>query len=966
MVTPPPLHITASPPKAPPSRARWVFSHPESGLHAKMDLGNGRVLYAGNNGRREIAKTGEPLVDAPTLAIGDLIAIRKTPAGEFVFTASDGTMYFSKDPMGSLDMVRPGPVTDGKFLDQDFGKSAMLGIHPDGRVMRSTDYGMTWNAIDYTNGAKPYGKPAELAMDSKGNGIILHMPQRLFVTHDDGATWAQLPPIHGLGARWAYHDGADRLFVVGWGGAEAILQGNALVPTTDKATPIYAAPEREPDESPQDERGETKSVLVGDHVVEFVEIQRHGKVRELKIGSAPLGEKIAKSAANTELVGENGLSKHIAVHGKELVYLRDDDDADENAPTTTLYRSKDFGATWVKESQLQGVEPAYGDGVDVAIGPKGWVYVTSLCAKDERSGPTCQHKQIRVAGGQFEDIAFTEEFEPKRFAFDEAHDKVYAIGTHDGRQHVYESPLSQNKFSRTKVLDASSYMKTALTVDSKGGVRAFEYDYSKGWVLHKRDDAGKEVLSYVAADRGNIALIGDRGVIFASRDKGWETNDGGDTWTRVPTNGYAPSLECNEAGCVSGDAARVGWELPALTAGDKITAQAEPTKPTQVAPPPSHTPVSTQEITCKVSGAAQPVASTPGNDMVDSVGADRWASVKHDADGKIGIEMGTKTAVRELPLLAALPKPPAKPPANPEELRSGERILSDGVVAARYRFAPRSTTGTYNPVDVELAWWSAVTGRTQHHTLTKVTPFRVSRYGFSGTPQIVDGGILFQGASTDPAYFIHDDGKVEQLALPKGAGVHDAERLTKRWILADTTSGMVQISESDDNAKSWKQTAWGIGGWGLSLMSISDKATISFSTGGQQLLFPVEATLPDDPPAPMIIDDSSVSTACDAHAGRHRFSSYISIDQRPIRVKYEHQKGSEKWTSTMSPSSRVTHDTPGGKMCTSAYYGTGYDRDGSNTTFIYPEANGAFSGWRFRRPDDHNKTGMIAEPLTCK
>jgi hypothetical protein len=966
VVTPPPLHITATPPKPAPQRARWVFSHPEEGLHAKFDLGDGRAVYAGNNGRREMAREGEPLVDASTLALGDLIAIRKTPDGHFAFIANDGTMYLAKDPMGALDVVRPGPVGEGKtFVDQDPGKVAMLGIHPDGRLLRTTDFGLTWKEVDYAGANKPYGRPTDLAMDSKGNGILLHMPQRLYVTHDDGATWAPIAPVHGMGARVAFHDGKDRIYVSGYGGAMAMLNGSTLVPTTERPEPIYKAPEKEADETAQDERGETKSVLVGDHVVEFTEINRHGKVRELKIGSAALGDKIEKRASNTELVGENGLSKHIAAFGKELVYLRDDDDADENAPTTTLYRSKDFGATWTKESQLQGVEAAYGDGVDVAAGPKGFVFVTSLCAKDERSGPTCARRQVRPVGGQFEDIAFTEDFEPKEFAFDEAHDKVFVLGTHDGRQHVYESPLSQNKFSRTKLLDASPYTKAMITVDGKGGARAFEWDYSKGWVLHRLGDDGKEAPPmYLALDRGNVAFIGARGLIFAGRDKGWETNDAGDSWTRVATNGYASSLVCSDAGCVNGDAARVGWELPALQGGDKVTAQAEPTKPPQVVTPPHPPAPPPQELTCKASGSASPISQTPSSDMVDGMATDRWATVKHDSDGKIGIIVGTKSAVRDLPLFAALPKPPAKPPANPEELRTGERVLNDGVVAARYRFAPRSTTGTYNPVDVELAWWSAVTGRTMHHTLPKVSPFRVSRYGFSGTPQIVDGGILFQGSQTDPAYFIHDDGKVETLTLPHGTSVGQAERLAKRWVLADTMSAMVQISESDDNAKTWKQTAWGLGWGSIGLVSIADKATVTFgSSGTHAMLFPIEAALADDPPAPVVIDESSVTTACDAKAGRHRFTGYIPSDARPIRVKIENTKGTDKWTTTLSPGNRVMHDAPGGRMCTSAYVLSGWDRGESQTMFVYPEANGAWSGWRFHRAD---KTGMVAEPMTCK
>jgi photosystem II stability/assembly factor-like uncharacterized protein len=865
VVTPPPLHITATAPQ-PPQRARWIFSHPERGLVGKLDLGDGNVLYIGQNGRRELAKKDDPLVDAPTLALGDLVGVMKTPKGDYAFVAGDGTVFTSKDPLGTLENARPGPIgpdhPNTKLGSPTTGKSAILGIHPDGRLMRSADFGNSWQPVDYTGGSKPYGKLATVVLDAKGNGVALHFPQRLFVTHDDGASWAPLASNH-MGVRSIQRDGRDRIFVNGMGGVRAMLDGSALVATSDYPKGVYEAPKTDPAAATaSSERSDSKTIFTGDRVVELAEITRHGKVREVQIASAPLGEKPEKPVSNIELVGGSGMSKHIAGYGKELVYLRDDDDADENAPTTTLFRSKDYGATWQKESQLQGVDAAEGESIDIAAGPKGWVYVTSLCPKDETSGSTCSHKQIRPAGATaFEDMAFTEEFEPKDFAFDEARDKVYAIGLHEGKQYVYESPLAQNKFSRTKLLDASSYLKAAITVDPKSGVRVMEFDgTTNNWVLHKRGADGKEQALYIGADRGTIALTGSRGIIFAGRDHGWETNDGGESWMRVATNGLAHDLVCSDAGCVNGDAQRVGWDLPAITNQEKVTAQIDPVKPVTNTPVVDHPPPMTpKDIACKVSGTAQTVSQTPSTEMLDGVGADRWATVKHDTDAKISIIVGTKNAVRELPLLAALPKPPAKAPASPEEMRAGERTLNDGVVAARYRFAPRSGGGGYNPVDVELAWWSAVTGKTMHHTLPKVPAFRVSRYGFSGTPQIVDGGLLFQGVTGDAAYFVHDDGKTETLTLPKNASVHEAEILKKRWLLADTEGAAVQLSSSDDGGKTWKQTGWGLdntyGTIGLQL--IDNKATLSYGTtsgnAGHTLLFPIDATLADDPPPPVVI-----------------------------------------------------------------------------------------------------------------
>ncbi len=67
------------------------------------------------------------------------------------------------------------------------------------------------------------------------------------------------------------------------------------------------------------------------------------------------------------------MSKHIAAYGNEIVYLRDDDDADETAPTTTVFRSKDYGATWrrSRSSKAPCAARYYDENVDVARGPEG-------------------------------------------------------------------------------------------------------------------------------------------------------------------------------------------------------------------------------------------------------------------------------------------------------------------------------------------------------------------------------------------------------------------------------------------------------------------------------------------------------------------------------------------------------------------------------------------------------------------
>src|SRR4051812_39706237 len=76
-------------PAAPLARARWVFSRPERGLRAKLDLG-AETLYVGDYGRRALGKRDEPLVDATTLALEHLVGALREGEGDFAFVAEDG------------------------------------------------------------------------------------------------------------------------------------------------------------------------------------------------------------------------------------------------------------------------------------------------------------------------------------------------------------------------------------------------------------------------------------------------------------------------------------------------------------------------------------------------------------------------------------------------------------------------------------------------------------------------------------------------------------------------------------------------------------------------------------------------------------------------------------------------------------------------------------------------------------
>jgi hypothetical protein len=117
--------------------------------------------------------------------------------------------------------------------------------------------------------------------------------------------------------------------------------------------------------------------------------------------------------------------------------------------------------------------------------------------------------------------------------------------------------------------------------------------------------------------------------------------------------------------------------------------------------------------------------------------------------------------------------------------------------------------------------------------------------------------------------------------------------------------------------------------------------------------------LPDDPPAPIVVEPATTDVACDAQAGRQRFVNYIANDRRNVKVRIEE---TNKSVTQLTLATRVTHDLPSGKTCTSAYA-----LSGSQTAFVYPEAKG-YSGWRFRHNENpkEKQATWLAEPLACQ
>ena len=133
-------------------------------------------------------------------------------------------------------------------------------------------------------------------------------------------------------------------------------------------------------------------------------------------------------------------------------------------------------------------------------------------------------------------------------------------------------------------------------------------------------------------------------------------------------------------------------------------------------------------------------------------------------------------------------------------------------------------------------------------------------------------------------------------------------------------------------------------------------------------LFAIADDVPDDPPAPVVIDTSTVDAPCDAHAGALRLSTEVASSPYRFRARIAASADPSRIVA-VSGEQRVTHVRANGKICTSAYSMRGFDGNSHSwqTAFLYPEAKG-WRGWWFRPNPNAKDPAMtaLAEPITCE
>jgi len=948
---PQPPKVVVPPPQPKPApeqtHARWLSVDAVGTPAAQIDLGDKGSLQVGRGGRRwRIAKDGT-VEASPYLLPGDL-ADARSGAGKLFLLGKEGVVYVVDDPLGPPQATRPSPSNNAKYVA---GRDALLGVETDGTLRRSTDGGVTWkeSKLPLTNG----DRVESLAANARGEVLVLVLPQRVLASTDDGATFAVVA-TPGIGATTVDRDANGDLFLR----SQLVAKDAKLLTSPARLEVATTFAELKAPQTPKKAlpKGDWHKQLVGTRVVTVnQEADPTSKRVKIDINVQPLagGDTpsyvLAASASQMTRV-------RLAGHDNIVVATVYDPDADPRG--VKLFRTTDDGKNWEPLGLVEGVE---GTNFRVGVAPEV-IVIGAMCG----AAPPCMPPRIKVGNKDWQSLGVAAGARFGTLNYDAGRDRLFVSTTEDTGYFVYAAKRGE----KLKKLDAKlgSGVPHASTVDDDGTLRIA---FGTPWRIEKIGaDLKRREPTFLPFTPKTIDLASSRGLAWRD-DRSWETADGGEHWAAVAV-GARGTLACAATGCLQGTAVRLGWDLPnpaatLIPAPTKAHWDDDPEKPAPTRPAPAPL-----RLECKTTGPWKSYAGTAGADETAYDGDVRFIASAHDnADGalrSVTVIRGT-AAPTPYPLLPASPKESAT-----RSVRHWSQFDPQGAIGARFSFStvpPKDPdpdgTKKYNPVDVELAWYSAKTGKVHKASLPQLKPFRVGRSSPSALMEIVDGGLLFLPLIGEtPFYFINNAGKAQALprppevaTLPYNSGFKNGNQL----VLAQSTYEDAVLVATNDLGKTWTSTVWSTGVFnevisfeGKPALLLGARAGEMYGTTG---MIPLAALTPDPPPAfrwklPLQPFAGDKLTACSKPA--IELKPTYEDDPRQLHVVVS----GESEPLTLFANSAPMRGAPDGTTCTQAIAAT-YDGDSASYHALVSTSDPAH-GWLTKSTEPEK---FQARPISC-
>jgi hypothetical protein len=814
--------------------ARWTFRAP-SRLEARLEI-DGGALFAGRGGERwRIRANGAPLA-AEALVPHAVIGISLDESRRYLFLAPDGRVSIAREPLGPILETRtpPSPMRTAAA-----SRKAVVGLGPGGDVRRSTDGGATWTPITLPKGG---GTPTQIAMLPSGEGLILCAPQRLLSTRNDGATWEDLP-TPGIGARRVVADANGDLVLEGLLASAILRHDPSGAPRLEKISYAPSLGHELAESSDPDGGGDLAAdlrkgiaTIDGDRVVRLVEdgieIGPLGGERKkrplpklddcLPVGLAARRPTIVLSCVTG---GEPRVAPGVPRHRAPTTFVR-------------LLRSDDDGATFRDDGRIQNADLT----PPLWLAPDGALIVDGVCKPTKEGiycddspplvrppGSTTFAKVTNRSGTRFRSVVFGAGL-------------AVAIGSdRDERATLFVSNDGGRSFASRRLpppqddddasierrsLDDLAPNDLAASISDDGTIHVIARARDRT-IVHALPRTGPPRSKVVPLDLVSGDLVEDLGFARDFAGRYYETKNGGFDWAlaegpAIDERGEdEPSIRCVRAGCVVGArATRLGWNLGGAEASPSARAK---------------DPVARTAIVCEPSSEWRSLGhmTAPGIGNADLGGGTRFVLARREPHtGATSAVVATATAkevsVKEVPLFG-----------DSRDAASHVAMQLEGVAALRYRItregkAPASGPIARAPVDVELAWYLAETGKVHRAKLPAVSMADPGRDVRGGPPylarvgllSIAHGGVHVRpfAASGDgsPFWFVGENGKREELPWPelpkrdvRGASIAttlDGARIGGRSVLFGSTGGGLQllVASRAPGASAWEVRAWGL------------------------------------------------------------------------------------------------------------------------------------------------------------
>ncbi len=867
----PPKVVAAPTPEHP---ARWVVTPTAdwvSGAHLALDAG---TLWVGEGGERWLAAPGKPVVGAgtslPELLVG---VLRRDEA--YVFVGASGRAYLSHEPLGAVYEVRPPPHAVRSVAA---GLRAIVSLAVDGRVLRSTDGGQTYAQVKVPGDASLL---VDVAMSGE-QGLLLGMPQRLFRTTDDGASFASLPTL-GTGAVFPYTGAHGELVLSG--SPPSHLENGALVGKPHASrTPNLVAP-----------RDVVARAFSGTHELSVVRGDKPKtfafEAQRLVDAEHPVGAFVRRDLPTLD----GCRTVRIAVHG-DLVQLvcrtEVEDEKKQKVDGARLLRSLDGGVTFVEDGTIT---ESVGSTVPL-VGPEGFLLIPSECTiypSKAKPKPICSRTLVRAKGAKgFTELATSST--PDVSALDAKGGAVLFLSHTSGELTLEQFGLDGTARERLASFGPTGpYAAThaTLSVDADGIVVSWP-DGGK-WLFRRSVDGGKTFASSEAAMATSIARAGKR-LLVTLHDGVLESADLGATFTAGKGPRGAMALGCNAFGCLTTRGARLGWDLPDPPPHTK--------EATAVTEPPPETFATALVCAPKEPWVEAGLGELPTIDAIEPTAQHALASARRKADDAIDLvltDRAGKTTV--VPLLG----PAAKGPLD--RARTLAHVFPAGVVAVRYRYQRKSGFGGgLSPVHADLAWYAYARGKVERATIPAIGTFRV-QHDPQG-PRSVAADALVGGAITRldasglwfrPGYadrtirLFGPKGGVERIEPPEEAASLDVARLGDGWTFFDRL-GTTSVWSRKDAGGPYTERTWTLwNGKGdetrVGVTTIDGKPHLRVSFHGDGTLPPADFAVglgagPDPGPVVTLPQADSSSPCLDAKG--ERTTAFARFGARhPVQVK---------------------------------------------------------------------------------